>query len=249
MTFTINPGEDLGMQIERLIDPLRSKAEEEAENRQPTRLDLPPVPFPHSDAVKKVIADYDKLWNEWVEANSKLVDVLDDYTRAASTDDAAIRKAARDGADKSPGRKNTETVRDSLEWALAVATAKREAVNHLVGSGRLEAAMRASLDYYLGKLSDIGAFSEGSLRSLVAEFRQRWNETRGVALRTMASFDYFGSLVRERYGLSYGSQLFDAIPELRLPNEGQLTLERLNHAIKIITAQRGTPLANIPQGE
>jgi hypothetical protein len=247
MTLTINPNEDLGQQIEKLADPLRTRADREAEQLHPKKLDLPPVPFPHSKQVQKVIAEHDKLWGEWAEANAKLVGVLDDYTRADAADDAAIRKAARDGADKSPGRKNAEKQRDALEWAVAVCQAKREAVDKLVASGRLEGLLEAELDWYLRQLRDIGQHSEMMLSALVTEFQTRWSETRALALRTMYSFDHFSPLVRKQYGLSYGPDVFDSIPELKLPNAYQLKLARLNHAITVIAPRMIG--AKDPQGE
>jgi hypothetical protein len=241
MTLTINTNEDLGQQ-------LRERANREGEQVHPKKLNLPPVPFPHSKGVQKLISEHDALWNEWAEANSKLVAVLDDYTQATAADDAAIRKAARDGADKSPGRKNAEKQRDALEWALAVCQAKREAVNKLVLSGRLEALLEAELDWYLRQLRDVGQHSEMMLSSLVAEFRERWNETRALALRTMYSFDHFAPLVNKRYGLSYGPDVFDTIPELQLPNAYQLKLARLNHAITTIAPRMNGEAPKDPLG-
>lgn len=237
MTIQLDPMQDLGQQLGQILDPLAHEAETEAEQRQPLRLDLPPVPFPHADNVRKAVAVYENLRDEWVEANTNVLSVLDDYTRAADADRAAIEKAARDGADKPPTRKSADKHKEALEWALAVCKAKREKVNDYVRSGAVHKALEAAHDWYLSRIFKNAEDVESILQGMLEDFRIRYNEARSVGLRTQHSLDWFSDLTAKRYGITQGAAVFDPIPEPRLPSRADISLGRIRAIAAVVRPQ------------
>lgn len=237
----INPNEDLGMQLDKLVDPLHARATEE-EEKQPEQIDMPPVPHGWSwdKQITELLKEFEGLWEEWAEANAHLADVHDSYRNARAQDDAAIAKAARDGAKQHPGRKAEGKLAQELEWALEVCIAKRLAVNALVRRRSFVNILRAGLDSYLEQLHRHARTAEGILAEDLESFRERWSEHRTYALRTAQTFDWLSGLISEKYRVHSGEHVFDPIPELRLPHPREVKLTKVLHVIDTLP-YRGVP--------
>jgi hypothetical protein len=241
MTLTINPHEDLGLQIAQALHPVLTAAEEE-ENKQPRRPDLPNLKW--STAIKVVLKAHDVAWGEWAEANTTLAGAIGDYREAVQHDQSALLKAAASGADKHPGKKATEKAAEALEWALEKCRAHRRKCDATL-DGTIEQQIQLEIDSYIDQVKGRVENAELMLEAAVSNARDTYEQARRESIVATQQIVWLKPYIRDLYGINYDSSPHDFAPSINWPKGYVLKLTWAHDILSHIERSRAV---RRPQG-
>ncbi|MER3388546.1 MAG: hypothetical protein RJQ01_00805 [Microcella sp.] len=210
--------------IRGLLDPLIAQAEKESSQR-PVSVDVPGG-FVYDGELAKLIEKADAAWSAWAEADTRLVEAIEDHREAVEADARALRDAIKKGATKHPGHPAAEKARLNIEFAVAACRlAREEASKH---ASPLRDMLRASVAGLRAQALEAVEEAEKVTEAIISTTRSGWDEMNHKRARASAMARWIGENSGQRVS-GEGTETFNS---LDLPIPYKLPMQFSRHILE-----------------